>query len=164
MILIGVNVGCNGKKAHLSSLMKDASSGLIQTKKINDKVVVMELLPDNSSGDLDKDAGNNLYRLKFTLISNETIKDKAEMQYMNFNIKNSFYAVQGKDTLPCAICERIPGISDKEFLYIVCFNRLQERNVDNSDLRLCIADTTAGFGLFAFEIKKEALTKLKGIK
>ena len=164
LIITGMLFSCINKKAKLAKLMMDPEYGLIQTKRWNNKTVVMELLPHNRKEQPDENADNRFYKVKLTLISNEQLKGNAMMQYMNFDIKNSFYAVQGNDTLPCVICERIPGISGKEFLYMACFAKeVPKMSCDNS-LHVCIADTIAGFGTMAFEIKTEALRKLEVIK
>ncbi|HTE10746.1 MAG TPA: hypothetical protein VK645_07245 [Chitinophagaceae bacterium] len=155
---------CTNKKMKLAKLMADTKNGLVQVKKVNNNTVVMEVLPQNDLLQKNKNTGRDFYKVKLALRSNERIKNNAAMQYMNFDIKNSFYAVQGSDTLPCVICERIPGINDKEYWYMTFFNKPVIQNGEKATLRLYIADTIAGFGMMVFEIKGEVLKKLEAIK
>ena len=162
MLLAGGS--CANKKMKLAKLMADTKNGLVQVKKVNNNSVVMEVLPQNDPLQKNKNTGRGFYKMKLALRSNEKIKNNAAMQYMNFDIKNSFYAVQGSDTLPCVICERIPGINDKEYWYMTFFNKPVIQNGVKANLRLYIADTIGGFGKAVFEIKSEVLKKLEAIK
>ncbi|MEP6728594.1 MAG: hypothetical protein ABJC98_22415 [Bacteroidota bacterium] len=99
-----------------------------------------------------KNLENVQYNIRVTLFSNQALKSAAIIQYMNFGIKNSFSAIWGKDTLPCAICERVPGIGKNIFLYIISFNKKNMKTGKSDDWRLYINDTIAGFGKTVFEI------------
>ena len=164
LLLLLAGASCTTKQAKLAKLLSDPAAGLVQEKKANNKTIVMQVMPQNDARQKSENTGTGFYKVKLALSSTENIKGNAAMQYMNFDIKNSFYAVQGADTLPCAICERIPGINDKEYLYMTLFNKPVPQNGEEANLRLFVSDTIAGFGITEFEIKKEALKKLEAIK
>src|SRR5881394_2680507 len=92
LLLMSMVFSCASKKAKLAKLMMDPGYGLIQTKKVKNKTVVMELLPYNNKEKQNENAGDHFYKVKLTLINDEKMKGNAAMQYMNFDIKNSFYA------------------------------------------------------------------------
>jgi hypothetical protein len=161
LLIMGAGMATTtNKKAAVINLMTDTANGLIQVKNTNAGTVRVQLMPETGYDADDKK--NTGYNVRITLKSNQLAKQAALMQYMNFDIRNCFYAVQGRDRLTCVVCERIPGISRNEFLYMTRFNKPLANAADN--LRICIADTVAGFGITAFEIKKQALTKLEAIK
>ena len=109
---------CTAKKSKLTVIAEEYSSQLQQVKKTKAGSVSMLLVP--SSTDNNK---TDLYSVRITLKTNQPVKQPGVMQYMNFNIKNSFYTIQGSDTMPCVICERIPGIGGNDFLYMTWFNK-----------------------------------------
>jgi hypothetical protein len=160
LLLVLVNVSCNNDKSK-SGKLNDQSNGLIQSKKINNKIIIMEMMPQN---DTLKNSGNNFYKVRLTLRSDEKITGNAAMNYMNFEMKNNIYAIQGSDTMPCAVCERIPGINEKEFLYITLFDKhlLAKNNTDN--LHIYVNDNVAGWGSSEFEIRNELLKKPEPLK
>jgi hypothetical protein len=164
LLLLLAGASCTTKRSKLAKLLSDPATGLVQVKKVNDKTIVMQVMPQTNLKQKNENTGTGFYKVKLALSSTENIKGNAAMQYMNFDIKNSFYAVRGTDTLPCAICERIPGINDKEYLYMTFFNKPVLQNGEDANLRLFVSDTMAGFGITEFEIKKEALKKLEAIK
>jgi hypothetical protein len=138
---------------------------LVQVKQGKTKSIIMQVLPRSTRQPVTDSvaAEDNLYRIRLTLKTNEKIAGYAEMQYMNFEIRNSLYAVQGKDTLPCIVCERIPGISEKEFLYITAFDKGAISKDNDWNLRIYMNDEVAGWGKHQFEIKHTVLQKLNEI-
>ncbi|MEP7280035.1 MAG: hypothetical protein ABI813_15415 [Bacteroidota bacterium] len=74
------------------------------------------------------------------------------MSYINFGMRKSLFAVRGRDTFPCTVCERIPGIIPNEFIYLAGFDQLDPAS---GIFRLCISDTLLGFGELSMEIKNE---------
>ena len=155
---------CKSNEATMANLFADPSNGLIQVKKANAGTIVMQVMPGSRLINQENNNANNLYSVKLALRRNDKIKGAVNMQYMNFGIKNFFYAVEAGDTLPCIICERIPGINEKEYVYMTFFNKPRAEHAGAGDFRLLVADTIAGFGLAEFIINKDALKKLAIIK
>ena len=58
--------------------------------------------------------------------------------------KKSFWLINQKDSLPCVICERIPGVSSDNSTYMLGFGPVHTR--DRVNTRLLIQDSIAGFG------------------
>ena len=148
---------CTAKKSKLTVIAEEYSSQLQQVKKTKAGSVSMLLVPSST----DNNNKTDLYSVRITLKTNQPVKQPGVMQYMNFNIKNSFYTIQGSDTMPCVICERIPGIGGNDFLYMTWFNKTRVKINADKNLRLLVTDTIAGFGETVFEIKNETLKKLE---
>lgn len=157
-------LSCTNRQTAVAKLLLDPANGLLQVKTNKQHSIIMEVIPNNTNVPTGGNTETGFLRIKLALRSNEKIKGNAMMQYMNFGIRNSICAVQGADSLPCIVCERIPGLSEKEFLYLVFFNKVMIQNNREITLRLLITDTIAGFGTTVFDIKKEALKKIEAIK
>lgn len=158
-------ISCTNRQPAVAKLLSDPANGLLQVKTTNLHTIVMEVLANNTgipAGNHNNEPG--FLRVKLALRSNEKIKGIADMQYMNFGIRNSLYIIRGADSLPCIVCERIPGISEKEFLYLALFNNAGIQHSTDTSLRLLVADTIAGFGTTVFDIKNNAIKKLEAIK
>ncbi len=156
IICILIN-GCTTKKPKLAAIAGEYSGELQQFKKTKAGSISMLLMLSSA----DDNAGMDVYRARIILKANQPIKEPAVMQYMNFNISNGFYTVQGSDTMHSIVCERIPGISKNDFLYLVWFKKTKNKANTGQNLRLLIADTVAGFGETMFEVKSETLKKLE---
>ena len=157
-------ISCTNRQTAVAKLLSDPANGLLQVKATNQHTIVMEVLPNNTVMHAGKNNEPGFLRVKLALRSNEKMKGIAEMQYMNFGIRNSLYLIRGADTLPCIVCERIPGISEKEFLYLALFDNTWIPHSPETGLRLLVADTIAGFGTTVFDIKNDAIKKLEAIK
>jgi hypothetical protein len=162
--LLLAGLSCSSHPSRMAALFSDSANGLLQVSSNNQRSIVMEVLPANTAVQKDDNSGSVFLRVKLALRSDAKISGRAAMQYMNFGIQNSFYAVQGADTLPCLFCERIPGISEKEFVYILFFKHPLMPDEKAPGLRLVVTDTVAGFGISAFNIKNDALKKLEALK
>ena len=155
-------ISCANRQTAVAKLLSNSANGLLQVKTTNRRSILMEVLPNNiHTGYSNK---NGLLLVKLSLKSTVRIKDNAVIRYLNFGILQSIYMVEGADTLHCTVCERIPGITENEFLYLVIFNGIQPENKPDPTLRLLVADTIAGFGTTVFDIKRDALQKLEAIK
>ena len=150
LFIVAVCLADFNKKTFMVSSLTNHSYKLEQVKKVKAGEVRVLLRP---AAQEIKNIENVQYNIRVTLLSNQAVKSAAIIQYMNFGIKNSFSAIWGKDTLSCAICERVPGISKNIFLYIISFSKKNIKTVKEDDLRLCINDTIAGFGKTVFEMK-----------
>lgn len=161
-----VTSSCTSPQKELAMLLKDKNSGLVQVKQGRTRSIRMEVLPDfrKNVDSVGQQTQNDFYRIRITLSTDQKIKGYDEMQYLNFGIGEAVYAVQGKDTLPCTLFERVPGISDKEFQYISAFDKsiVAEDNIWN--LRIYLNDEISGWGEHEFEINNSALKKINAIK
>ena len=148
LLITGISM-VNGsiKKTGVNKLPADVVKELIQIKEAQAGTVRIEILP--ASPCVEKNMESDMYAIRVTLKSNQPVK-QIIMEYMNFGIKNSFWLVQGSDTLDCAICERIPGVRRNEFVYMTYFNRGMKKN--DSNLRVHMTDTISGFGKTVFDI------------
>ncbi len=164
LYLLLTAIACTNRQTVAGKLLSDPANGLLQVKTTNQHTIVMEVLPNKISTHNGNNKPPGFLCIKLVLKSNEKMKGSAAMQYINFGIGNSLYAIQGTDSLPCIACERIPGISEKEFLYLVFFDNTHIWNSPETSLRLLVADTIAGFGTTLFDIKKEAIEKLEVLK
>ncbi|MFT3935476.1 MAG: hypothetical protein QM726_17750 [Chitinophagaceae bacterium] len=151
--------GCNGKQSAIDKANTNYAQEIMQVKKMPAGNTALQLLPAaDKAGHV-----NGFCNMRILLTSNHALKKPGIMQYMNFDIKSSFYVVKGSDTLLPAICERIPGANENDFLYLTCFDK-QKLLAGNADSRLCVADTIAGFGNADFLISNNVLKQLDAIK
>jgi hypothetical protein len=72
--------------------------------------------------------------------------------YMNYQLKNVFHIIRGTDTLLLDCSERIPGLSNREFIYTASFSAGAE-NLRGSRLRFCMNDTVTGLGSATIMLK-----------
>lgn len=162
--LLLVMISCTSRQTAVAKLLSDPANGLLQVKKTNQHTIVMEVLPNNTLTQTVNSNQPGFLRVKLALRSNEKIKGSALMQYMNFGIRNNLYVIRGGDSLPCIVCERIPGINEKEFLYLALFDSTGIAHSPETSLQLLVADTIAGFGSTVFDIRKDAIKKMEAIK
>lgn len=164
-IILMVALSCSDPKSRLAKLMSDPENGLTQTKQGKTRSILFQVLPrtNNQKASQAESVKEELYRVRLTLRAAEKVTGYEEMQYMNFGIRNSVYAVKGRDTLSCAFFERIPGISEREFLYLIAFDEPPTADKNDWDLRVYLRDTVGGWGKHQFEIKHTVLQKLNSI-
>ncbi len=103
----------------------------------------------------DEGAACNCYRVRLLSKINPAVKDPGIMQYINFDIRNSFWCIQGTDSIACSICERVPDIAEGAFVYMVCFNKTASVPAARIKRQLCIADTVMGFTVSVFDTAAE---------
>lgn len=162
--LLLATTSCANRQTVIARLLSEPANGLLQVKTNNQHTIAMEVMPNNTNTHTGTSNEPGFLRVKLTLRSNQKMKGSAVLQYMNFGIQHSLSLIRGADSLPCIICERIPGISEKEFLYLAFFDGTRILNNQGTVLQLLVADTVAGFGTTVFDIKIDAIKKLEAIK
>lgn len=150
-------ISCTGGPSAFSKLLLDPANELLQVRITPQHSIVMQVLSKHAASYAGSSKAPGILRIKLALRSNEKINSSTVMNYLNFGMQNSLYLLDGADTFRCHTCERIPGISEKEFLYMVSFTITTLQAGAETDLHLLIADTIAGFGTTVFDIKKDVL-------
>lgn len=131
---------------------------LLHERKTNAGLIQIQMMPIAMFHPDDRKSGSK-YVLRIKLRVAHSLRQERLMQYMNFDIGRYFFAIQAGDTLLQTACERIPGIDRNEFVYMTCFDK--PPTIGDSNLVICITDTTAGFGNNMFEFKSKALRKMQ---
>jgi hypothetical protein len=129
-------------------------ASMAQTKKIKHGELTLEFLPGKKHiGDI-----SHVINIRLTLYSDTLVKGNAFMQYMNFNINRQIFGIYGKDTVQASFCERIPGINEKQFQYILALPPPKDFESMQLAFTICFNDTTGLWGNQQFEISGDVLS------
>lgn len=151
ILLLVVSKAISRKKAILGE-----HSGLMYTCQANAGIVQVQMLPSAQFFN-SKDKMQDVYVLRIKLKLRQSSQNNKLMQYMNYGMGKSFFALEAGDTLPQIACEKIPGLDRNEFVYMSCFKKPVTAG---GNLFIGIADAIAGFRTTPFEFKTNALQKL----
>lgn len=152
ILLLLATVCCTGKQTGNITLPPGAARNLFQVKTNSRCSMLLQVM----AGETAKASitGAAFLRAKLVIRSNTKIRNNTLMHYLNFGIQNSIRAVLGTDSSACIACERIPGINENEFTYLLAFSSTAPQNNLGPFSKLVIRDTVAGFGTTVFDIKR----------
>jgi hypothetical protein len=173
MLLLWVGVGCSTastKKEQATRYLNDVSNGLLQKQKLERGEITVQLIPEDflftnettqAKGTVK--SNNARWAVKTTLTLPAGKLPREMSNHLNISIKESFRMIAGTDTVPCLMCDRIPGIRPNEYNYLMSFGTLGDQNRSRNDWRLQVNDPVMGLANLEFVFKKEKIDQFIAI-
>lgn len=150
--------------------LNDQSKGLLQKQKVEAGEIVVQLLPEiflfsgqTKMGVPMAKANNTGWLVKTTLVLPAGKLSQQMLNHLNIDIRDSFEMIQGTDTLPCLMCDRIPGIRPNEYTYLMSFGTANDEKAPEVDWRLQVKDSMMGLSPIEFVFRKESINQFIAI-
>jgi hypothetical protein len=99
----------------------------------------------------------NYFDIKFDK-AGENKLTKEKIMYLDFDMQKDFTIVNGTDSIPPAICQRIQNGYGASYEYMLAFER-QTKN-DPGDFTVVYKDEIFGIGTIAFVYRQEDIKKI----
>jgi hypothetical protein len=171
LIRIGIFLviaGCSHKTRQQSfvDFINNPENKITQKIKVGNVTAILKWQPPEylkmmDSTTVKTDSSSNqfyYFDAKFEKPGNDKLS-KEKIMYLDFDIEKDFTLINGRDSIPASICQRIQNGQADNYEYLLAFEKR-----DNNDFTVAYNDKIFGIGTVAFVYRQADIQKLPMLK